>query len=191
MNLNEVCREMKTLGFEYGSLVKNPKRSFVFIPHAIGMASLKPLGNVLWFSRITVTETDEATLEWKEWIEMEDFDVECYEYRDLLFAKVDPGRIANETHPALQAGGEWRHEEEWISMVNWEGVAAQYAGISVRQSRLFPTWDVDTLAVWDPSSCITETRTFCNTGAKWTYKPDACPDGPSWPTTAQCPLTQS
>ena len=173
MNLNEVCREMRALGFEYGSLVKHPKRSFAFIQHAIGKASLKPLGNVLWFSRISVTETVETTLEWKKWIEMEDFDVNHYEYRSLLFAKVDPEMITNETHPALQTDGEWRHEDEWISMINWEGVASQYAGISVCQSRLFSTWDVDTLAVWDPN-CITETRAFYNTGVKWTYKPDTC-----------------
>ena len=137
------------------------------------MASLKPLGNVLWFSRISVTETVETTLEWKKWIEMEDFDVEHYEYRGLLFAKVDSGMITNETHPALQTDGEWRNEDEWISMINWEGEASQHAGISVRQSRIFFTWDVDTNAVWDPN-CITETRAFYNTGVKWTYKPDTC-----------------
>lgn len=175
MSLNEICSEMKALGFEYGSFVNPLYTSYNFTPHIQSRerAFFKPLGKVLWFSRITETDTTELTLEWKEWVQMEDFEVEEYEHRGLLFAKVDTGRITTESHLSFGKGGAWRQETAWMPAIKWHKVASEFAGITVcpaklKQGNLFSTWDVDTLAVWDPS-CITETRTFNNSGAKWTY----------------------
>ena len=173
VTLNEICCEMKALGFEYGSFVNPRYTTFEFIPQIQELTSIKPMGKVLWFSRITETDSRELTLGWKEWIEMEDFELEEYGRRGLLFVKVDSKLITSESHPSLGKEGKWRHEGKWMPEIKWQEIASEFAGISVCPSKptrdnLFSSWDVDTIAIWDPC-CIVEARAFNNTGAKWTY----------------------
>ena len=164
---------MKALGFEYGSFVNPRYTTFEFIPQIQELTSIKPMGKVLWFSCITETDSRELTLGWKEWIEMEDFELEEYEKRGLLFVKVDSNMITNESHPSLGKKGKWRHQGKWMQEIKWHDIASEFAGITIIPNKLFSLWDVDTLAIWDPC-CISESRAFNNAGAKWTYSTCHC-----------------
>jgi hypothetical protein len=161
---------MHAEGFEYGSIV-------VVVPPAAEVApckhnqedpSLKPTtGPTLWCSRIT-----DDTLQWHTFVVDQEYETERYAKGNLLFVKVDASRIATESDQRFQKGGAWRGGEQM--MIRWSRVAAEYAGITVDPVKclhndVFQTWDVDTLAIWD-LSCVTETRTFENTGVDWTYR---------------------
>ncbi len=188
--LRDVCIAAMEHGYEYGALVKSPVLEYHHPePHTMGRDFTKPFGNVLWCSKIAEYEDEEepngvnVTLEWPHWVISEDFHVEDYAFRSILFVKVDPTNLTNESHANFRRGGEWRLEiMRNIPAIDWPKIAESHKGITVSPSKayvtqgkrlenLFSAWDCETLALWD-TSCVTETMVFHNAGAKWTYNKD-------------------
>jgi len=186
--LRDICIAAKEEGFEYGTMVNSPVLEYHHPePCTLGKSFTKPLGNVLWCSKIMEYEDEEepngvaVTLAWSDWVISEDFHVEEYASRSVLFVKVNPTNLTNESHANFKTGGEWRIENKWmIPTIDWPKIAQSYMGITVSPSKayvtqgkclqnLFSTWDCETLALWD-TSCVTETMVFHNTGAKWTFR---------------------
>ncbi len=175
-SIQQVCARMHAEGFEYGSIVvgvvAEAAEEAVVVPYKHNpeeeeKPSPKPTtGPTLWCSRIT-----DDTLQWHTFVVDQEYETERYAKGNLLFVKVDASRIATESDQRFQKGGVWRGGEQM--MIRWSRVAAEYAGITVDPVKclcndVFQTWDVDTLAIWD-LSCVTEARTFENTGVDWTY----------------------
>ena len=173
---------MHAEGFEYGSIVARvgavtgaaeeaAVAPYKHNPEEEEKPFPKPTtGPTLWCSRIT-----DDTLQWHTFVVDQEYETERYAKGNLLFVKVDASRIATESDERFQKGGAWRGDDQMMMMmIRWSRVAAEYAGITVDPAKclrndMFPTWDVDTLAIWD-LSCVTEARTFENTGVDWTYR---------------------
>ena len=182
--LRDVCIAAKKQGYEYGALVNSPVLEYHKPePHTLGRDFTKPFGNVLWCSKIIDYDDEEefdgtaVTLSWADWLISQDFKVEEYASRSVLFVKVDPANLTNESHANFKPGGEWRLENKWrIPTVNWPEIAKKHMGITVSPFKaygrcldnVFSSWDCETLALWD-TSCVTETKAFQNTGTQWTY----------------------
>ena len=182
--LRDVCIAAKKQGYEYGALVKSSVLEYHRPePHTLGRNFTKPFGHVLWCSKIIDYDDEEefdgtaVTLSWADWLISQDFKVEEYASRSVLFVKVDPTNLTNESHANLKQGGEWRLENNWrIPAINWPEIAQKHMGITVSPFKaygrcldnVFSSWDCETLALWD-TSCVTETKAFHNTGTQWTY----------------------
>jgi hypothetical protein len=175
MNIQTVSEKMKRAGFEYCAMVSTLSLDAYRTPQAMAnVVSLKPATPTLACSRIQ--ECDGGMVpEWYLFVVGEDFRVDEYSRRDLLFVKTDPSRLVTESDPRFGKNGAWRMEEEgsrYMPTIRWPSVVAACAGITVDPAKfevrdVFPAWDVDTLAVWD-SSCITDAMAFRNVG-EWLY----------------------
>ena len=178
LDMQAVCNQMINSGFQYGSMVESFSLDmYCTKPHEMGTPGLKPMAQTLYCSQIETSEYDgvtEVALEWYDFVLGEDYKTDEYSARHLLFVKADPCRITSESDQRFRKNGEWRKETEYFPKIDWSGVASEYAGIVVNPSissvrDVFPMWDVDTLAVWDAKSCITEVWGFQNAG-EWMYK---------------------
>ncbi len=173
MNIQTVSEKMKREGFEYCSMVSTLSLDAYKVPPVMRKASSsKPTACTLYCSRLQ-TCNEETVPEWYVFVVCEDFNAAVYSQKDLLFVKADSSRLVTESDPRFRKSGAWRQETPYMPTICWPSVAGEYAGITVDPAKfemrdVFPTWDVDTLAVWD-SSCITDVRAFQNVG-EWVYE---------------------
>ncbi len=164
---------MKREGFEYCSMVSTLSLDAFKSPPVMRNAfSSKPTAPTLSCSRIQACDGGFVP-DWYLFVVSEEFNVDEYSQKDLLFVKADSSRLVTESDPRFRKSGAWRQETQYMPTIRWPKVAAVCAGITVDPTKfevcdVFSMWDVDTLAVWD-GSCITATRAFRNTG-KWLYE---------------------
>ena len=185
ITLPEVCKQMKDHGCEWGSFTSPDFFSSVTPgPYKMSKESQKPPAKALYFSRIEPAYVDEESegsgsdtterlsLEWYNWLMGEDFRVEEYSTRSLVFAKFDMSRLTSEADSRFGKNGEWHRESRWQPVPHWQKVSENYAGIHVQMSGkhrdVFPMWDVETVCVWDPTA-IKEVYWFRATGEPWEY----------------------
>ena len=183
ITLPEVCKQMKDQGYDWGSFTTPDFFSSVTPgPYKMSMQSQKPPAKALYFSRIESPYADDEgsgsdtteclSLGWHDWLMDEDFRVEEYSTRPLVFAKFDMSRLTSEADTRFAKNGVWHHETRWLPVPHWQKVSENYAGIHVRMSGkhrdVFPTWDVETVCVWDPTA-VKEVYWFQNTGEPWEY----------------------
>jgi hypothetical protein len=172
--IEDVSKRMQSEGFEYCAMVTTLSLDAYSGMCSMGKPpSMKPRGSVLNCSRLeTVDDTNETVPQWFMFVEGEDFHKEDYSRRHLIFVRIDPSRVANESNTRFCLGGDWRYETDFMPMIHWQSVAAEFDGITVDPARfdarsVFPMWDVDTLSIWD-RACITHARAFKNAG-EWMY----------------------
>lgn len=166
--LPELCARMESQGFVWGSLITAPSLdAFAFAPSG-HRTFMKPCAPTLAFSRIVEPP---HTLEWAQWVIDEDFHTDDYARRNVLFARIDERRLAQDLDPRFR--GEWRKKMDLMPWIHWSKVAEHHAGILVNpalgvNSDIFPMWDMETAAVWD-RACIAEAVCFRNAGQDWVY----------------------
>ena len=150
--------------------------------------SLRKPEDALYFSKIdvswhSVTEYDDIpedstegmakTLQWQDWLMCQDFDVDFYKNKGLLFAKFDDSKIIRNSSERFAKNGDCHLNNGLFSYPNWHKVGARYDGIIVDRgntgvNNIFLSWDVDTVCIWR-ADVITELRWFENSGEDWTY----------------------
>ena len=176
----EVCERMQAEGYEWGSMTyPDAFSSMTLRPHDLSSALLKPMDptKTLYFSRVMPTYVDDdseeegVSLDWHSWLVGEDYMLEEYSMRPLLFAKFETPRLASASDDRFVKGGAWhRTNTNWLPTPDWQKVADNYAGIRVNgNSDIFPTWDVDTVCIWDPEVVISVCW-FPNAGEPWMYE---------------------
>ena len=182
-NMSDICKKMKTEGFDFCSLATCHALQHMVDPKLSNQpkleGSVKP-GQCTWFSPIQPMwsgDDEEYSKDvwgtaWSEWLREEDYEVEEYSRKDLLFAKFTKGRLANGADQRFKKAGEFRDERGYFHVPRWGKVASQYGGIHVDLSTnndVFPGWDIETVCVWDPT-VFTEIQWFPNSGKPWEYE---------------------
>ena len=178
--IEEICTRMLDEGYEYGSLVQTlTLDQYKTSPEAMGIPWIKPMAPTLACSRIDRYEEDDGetkvALQWAEWVIDQEFEIPKYEASHLFFPKVDETSLATQTDPRFGKGGVWRHETQFMPVINWSKVARTYAGIKVDpcemgNSDVFQMYDVDSKLIWDVTNGVKEGYFFENAG-KFLYNP--------------------
>lgn len=169
---------MQAEGFDYATLFKGPTP---FGPFDVKSVGFKPVGS-LFFSKIGESwmdgDDDETTCvapEWCNWIRSEEFRVDDYAMRDLMFAKFDPTELVESSDCRFNENGPFRSDlDGFLSVPHWSRLTTSFSGIHVDPSldtnrEVFHAWEVDTVAVWN-ANVITSVRVFRNSGTSWTYE---------------------
>lgn len=182
-HLFDICAFMKNVaGFEYVSMVRT-ENALDSLPNDPRCRFFKPVNSV-FASRIELVYDDDDgdnTAEQSKWapgwysfVESEQYCVDDYSMRGLLFLDFNQGSLADASDNRFRSG-------EWCSSSNadtrraiprWDRISADYAGIHVSPSAssnsLFYGWDVETVAVWNPA-CVSLALYVSNAGKPWVY----------------------
>jgi hypothetical protein len=176
-NIFQLSASMQAKGFEYATMFKG---STPFGPFRVKSIGHKPVGS-LFFSKIReswMNEDDETPCvapDWCNWVRFEEFHVDDYSMRYLMFAKFDPQQLVYNTNNLFNKNGPFRCDyNEIISIPNWGRLTNSFSGIHVdpcldSNSEIFGNWDVDTVAIWN-AYAFTDVRVFRNSGIPWTYE---------------------
>ena len=71
------------------------------------------------------------SLQWHDWLVGEEWEVDRYKKRDLLFAKFDESRLISNSSERFAKGGDFHVNCGLMSQPNWQKVGEEYDGIHV------------------------------------------------------------
>ena len=158
MNLQETC---KTIQHQNPSLTYASVIDLDHIPE-LEQKNVWCKPDAVFFSLIT-----DGVPEWYTWVTWEDFKVETYAKRGLLFASFHDEKLVTQK-TAEQSYTERRYGADFI---DWQAIQAQgFSGIVVDSpcGPLWGGWDVSTVAVWSPEA-ISLVQAVPNAGKEWAY----------------------
>jgi hypothetical protein len=187
----ELSARMEPLGFQFGAMIGlEPFRRTDGSRSKLKNSFFKP-EDAMYFSKIqdAYPEDDDAghaapktlkTLGRYNWIMDEDFRVEKYSMKDLLFAKFDESKLVSSASERFVKGGDFHVVEthgrsSWeLTRPDWQKVGTEYGGIHVDRcntglTHVFDDWFFETVAIWD-LEVLTDVQWFRNAGKPWTYE---------------------
>lgn len=185
--LQELCAKMYSEGYNYASfqdikggdiLLKVPVNEGAKPDKGLYFSKLKMFNKDMGLSnssaRAKSRSSDEFVYpEWYNYVKKEDFSVDDYEKKGIIFAKIDESKLKNvkDMKPITASGFD---RFSIVPLYNW-GEVNDKCGIIVNDKRFIREkgWDIEQCVIWN-TDCLRHYKVFSNTGKRISYKEVKC-----------------
>ena len=183
IHLFELCRMMHDKGYELASFVPTESNVLEDFKVKSGKLSSDPVGkptHSIYFSHLEDIKLDgeknrqnKIVPSWFNWIhdheEGDTSKIEQYNYRNILFAKIDQTKIKEISDIKTI---DYSEQFKALQVPDYANLPAMYDGVHVETvtSRYRTIWGCETTAIWN-TRCITEMKCFKGLG-EWVYAPE-------------------
>lgn len=185
--LQELCARMYNEGYNYASF-QDVKDTTILLEPPINEGAKPNKG--LYFSKLKLFNKDLGLSnsssrmksrssdqfvypEWYNFLKNEDYSVDVYEKKGIIFAKINEGKLKNikEIKPVNASGLD---RFNFVPFYNW-GTVKDECGIIVNDQKFIREkgWDIEQCIIWN-TSCIDDYKIFSNTGKRISYKEVKC-----------------
>jgi hypothetical protein len=184
--LQELCAKMYSEGYNYASfqdikggdiLLETPIKEGAKPDKGLYFSKLKMFNKDMGLSdssaRARSRSSDQFVYpEWYQYVKNEDFSVDAYEKKGIIFAKIDESKLKNvKDMKPITASGFDRFSV--VPLYNWGEV--KECGIIVNDKRFIREkgWDIEQCVIWN-ADCLHDYKVFSNTGKRISYKEVKC-----------------
>lgn len=185
--LQELCSKMYTQGYNYASFQNINGKEDIILQKAVDISPKPKQG--LYFSKLReynkdfgLSDSKERSRvhsrdkfvypEWYKFLKKQDFDVDVYESKGIIFAKIDESKLKNLKN-VKPSKPENTFQFVFVPEYNWGEI--DECGIIVNDNKSLREngWDIEQCVVWN-KDCITDYKFFQNTGKRISYKEVNC-----------------